>query len=113
MCLLKQVVSNHALAAVGSSTSSVKIEDIAPLVFSCYLVVMGVENYDEGTFWKAIEKALGRSGPQWQKRWGEVFLETLKKNHLSIFYFQGAHKYVSQILAHGGIPDSCLQDFFE
>ncbi|RME30643.1 hypothetical protein D6792_00165 [Candidatus Parcubacteria bacterium] len=113
MCLLKQVVSNHALAAVGSSTSSVKIEDIAPLVFSCYLVVMGVENYDEGTFWKAIEKALGRSGPQWQKRWGEVFLETLKKNHLSVFYFQGAHKYVSQILAHGGIPDSCLQDFFE
>jgi len=113
ICLLKQVVSNHALAAVGSTTSSVKIEDIAPLAFSCYLVVMGVENYDEGTFWKAIEKALGRSGPQWQNRWGEVFLDTLKKNHLSIFYFQGAHKYVSQILAHGGIPDSCLQDFFE
>ncbi len=112
-CLLKRVVSNHALAAVGSTTSSVKIEDVAPLAFSCYLVVMGVENYDEGTFWKAIEKALGRSGPQWQKRWGEVFLDTLKKNHLSVFYFQGAHKYVSQILAHGGIPDSCLQDFFE
>jgi hypothetical protein len=113
ICLLKQVISNHALAAVGSTTSSVKIEDIAPLAFSCYLVVMGVENYDEGTFWKAIEKALGRSGPQYQKRWGEVFLETLKKNYLSIFYFQGAHKYVSQILAHGGIPDFCLQDFFE
>ncbi len=112
-CLLKQIVSNHASAAVGNTTSSMKIEDIAPLAFSCYLVVMGVENYDEGTFWKAIEKALGRSGSKWQKRWGEVFLETLKKNHLSIFYFQGAHKYVSQILAHGGIPDFCLHDFFE
>lgn len=103
--LLKQIISNYA--------SSVKIEDTAPLAFSCYLVVMGVENYDEGNFWKAIEEALGRSGPQWQKHWGEVFLETLKKHHLSIFHFQGAHKYVSQILAHGGIPDSCLQDFFE
>lgn len=106
--LLKQTIRNYASADLDRS-----LEERFPVALSCFLVRMGVESYRGGNYWEPVEGALNRNGPQWQKRWGETFLGILERYRLVIFNFQGARKYVAQILAHGGIPDHCLPDFFK
>lgn len=46
---------------------------------------------------------------------GQAFadaIERLRLERFPIFDEQGAHRYVSRILAHGGIPEYCLSDLF-
>ncbi|MBI3652527.1 MAG: hypothetical protein HY231_16015 [Acidobacteria bacterium] len=89
-----------------------ELERLGELTFSCFLVAMGIGEYNQGTYWAKIENHLKKSGGNWQHRWGELFLKTIRKYHLTDFPHAKGHKYVTPILLHGGIPDNCLQDFF-
>ena len=76
-------------------------------------VGLGIYYYNEGDFWSVFP---GLDSPIDRSRWGQKFEEFLV-HHNSLESFrsirdEGGHRYVGPILAHGGIPQSCLRDFF-
>jgi len=84
-----------------------------PCALAVYLVAQGVYGYQGGDYWSEVVQVTGlRSGYTWQV--GQAFEEILEDLDLPLFYDMRAeaHRYVSLILAHGGIPDYCLPDFF-
>jgi hypothetical protein len=84
----------------------------APTCLACYLVQTGIVGYGEGNYWSAVHESIGLVDPNWQMRWGRIFIDYLRTNGLPEFSVEGGHKYVTPILAHGGIPDDCLTEFF-
>lgn len=73
----------------------------------------GVYGYQGGDYWSEVVQATGlSSGSTWQI--GQAFEKILEELGLPLFYDMRAeaHRYVSLVLAHGGIPDYCLPDFF-
>jgi hypothetical protein len=81
------------------------------LSFSCFLVQVGIREYNQGTFWPRVAREL--SHPEDSPRWGALFLDTLQKYKLTSFPHVSGHRYVAPILLHGGIPENCLVNFFE
>src|SRR5579883_472847 len=86
-------------------------------VVACLLVHLGVRGYREGDFWGAVAPALRRALPtNLQVRWGRMVEQVIKDYRLAPFFDpieQDGQRYVTPILGHGGIPDYCLDDFFE
>jgi len=81
--------------------------------FAAYLVAQGIYGYQGGDYWSQVCQATGLASENtW--RWGQLFEEILEELGLPMFYDmrEEAHRYVSLILAHGGIPSYCLPDFF-
>ena len=86
----------------------------APTCLACFLVWMGIVGYRDGDYWSAVRESTGLvEDPNWERRWGQIFLDFLKANDLPRFEIEGGLTYVTPILAHGGIPSSCLHEFFE
>ncbi|MBE9509228.1 MAG: hypothetical protein IMY86_14410, partial [Chloroflexi bacterium] len=79
------------------------------------LVAQGIYGYQGGDYWSEVVQVTGlKSSYTWQV--GQAFEEILEDLGLPLFYDMRsikAHRYVSLILAHGGIPNYCLPDFFE
>ncbi|HDZ62894.1 MAG TPA: hypothetical protein ENH40_07115, partial [Nitrospirae bacterium] len=83
-----------------------------PFVAAAMTVGIGVYEYEQGDYWHAFPWL---TKPGDQSRWGnkfEIFLE--KHETLETFKSlrESGHRYIAPILAHGGIPLYCLQDFF-
>ncbi len=76
-------------------------------------VGIGVYYYNQGDFWRefpGIDSLVDRS------KWGKEFESFLASHYLETFRSikeEGGHRYVAPILAHGGIPQTCLPDFFK
>lgn len=85
----------------------------APTCMACFLVWMGTVGYQDGNYWSAVEESVGVADPNWQTRWGQIFVHFLETKKLPLFEIEGGLTYVTPILAHGGIPNSCLDEFFE
>jgi len=80
--------------------------------FAAYLVAQGIYGYKGGDYWGEVRRVTGLSQTHtW--RWGRLFLQILQDLQLPTFPDMPGHPYVAVILAHGGIPDYCLADFFE
>ncbi|AFV10499.1 hypothetical protein Tph_c02520 [Thermacetogenium phaeum DSM 12270] len=81
-----------------------------------YLVDTGIWKYKDGSYWPALAEAVGLDDVNWQVRWGSFFLQYLTRKGLQQFDLEqdeeGAWRYVTPILLHGGIPDCCLDEFF-
>lgn len=88
------------------------MENNAQISLSCFLVWKGILDYKEGDYWSSIEENTGISDPKWKSKIGEVFICCLKNYRFPIFEIEDAHKYVSNILIHGMIPNSCLNEYF-
>lgn len=92
------------------------LEHNAVACLSFFLVGVGVWRYREGNYWSAVSELAGLDDVNWQVRWGRIFLEFLGQNGLPRLDLEveaeGAHRYVTPILLHGGIPQSCLDEFF-
>jgi len=101
----------------GLGPGTAHLEDCGARVVACFLVHLGVRKYQEGDFWGAVAKALGRDlGSNLLTRWGKIVEQLLKDYGLSPFQDSDepvGHRYVTPILGHGGIPDYCLNDFFD
>lgn len=84
-----------------------------PSLTAVVTVGTGIYYYDQGDFWSAFPML---DTPTKRSAWGKWFEDFLKQHEsLETFRFfkeQGAHRYVAPILAHGGIPQSCLPDLF-
>lgn len=82
------------------------------LVFALYLVLEGIYSYSHGEYWAVPDKTLRIEYQSDRSQWGNLFLGTLNAYDLPTFERLGGHKYVTPILAHAGIPNYCLDDFF-
>ncbi|MFV2072724.1 MAG: hypothetical protein ACC742_08730 [Thermoanaerobaculales bacterium] len=85
-----------------------------PHVAAVVTVGAGVYEYHSGYFWDSLPSLIT---VQQRTSWGRSFEAFLKQHPtLEAFSFlkeQGALRYVAPILAHGGVPESCLTDLFE
>ncbi|MBC8253647.1 MAG: hypothetical protein H8E35_06415 [Ardenticatenia bacterium] len=85
-----------------------------PCALAVYMVAQGVYGYQGGDYWSEVIQVTGlNSSYKWQV--GQTFERILEDLDLPLFYDMRAeaHRYVSRILAHGGIPNYCLPDFFK
>ncbi len=87
--------------------------DDFPTVAAVTTVGVGVFRYESGTYWDSwpwLDK------PNETSRWGQRFEQFLGGHPtLEKFAFlreERAHRYVAPILAHGGVPLSCLGELF-
>src|SRR3990172_5910591 len=84
-----------------------------PTLASMMTVGIGVYYYNRGDFWSEFP---GLDSPVDRTGWGQKFEDFIAK-HDSLETFrsvkdEGGHRYVGPMLAHGGIPQTCLSDFF-
>jgi len=106
--LLRQVISADPSEGLGW------LEQNAPTCLACFLVGVGIVGYHDGDYWSAVREAAGLvEDPNWERKCGQAFLDFLEANDLPRFEIEGGHTYVTPILAHGGIPNSCLNEYFE
>lgn len=82
-----------------------------PSLAAVMTVGIGIYSYSGGHLWDSFGANINT------QRWGSEFEDFLNK-HESLEKFavfkvkEQAHRFVAPILAHGGIPQHCLQDFF-
>lgn len=83
-----------------------------PSAFLCFMVWKAKTSYSEGVFWPPILESLGLSGVRWERQLGQAFQRCLE--HLGLLQYEApeALAYVTPVLFHGGIPDSCVDSFF-
>lgn len=96
---------------VGPQAASEALLDRYPTAAACLLVFTGIYDYQHGIYWEAIDRRIGRR----RIAWGTIFEAALKRHRLEAFPEfdeESALRYVSRILAHGGIPDYSLLDYF-
>ncbi|MBN1887186.1 MAG: hypothetical protein JW850_04330 [Thermoflexales bacterium] len=85
-----------------------------PCAFAVYLVAQGMYGYQGGDYWSGVIQTTGLDSKS-TAQIGQAFEQVLRKLGLPLFYDMREEKtrrYVSLILAHGGIPDYCLPEFF-
>jgi len=101
------------LAAEGNERVQALME-CAPASLACFLVWEGMSGYDggKGDYWSAITSLVPDAPAGLEGKFGRFFLQFLKKRRLPVFDNEGK-AYITSILAHGGVPNSCLDDFFE
>lgn len=87
--------------------------DRTPSALACYLVGHGVYFYSDGDYWGSLSNNVHIDDVNWQRRVGQNFLTFLNKLQLPMLEIPGTHKYVANILLHGGIPQSCMPEFFD
>jgi len=111
LALLTQLIREAVRQDISRGTSY--LQRAAPTCLACFLVCLGVEKYKEGSYWPAVSEAIGVEEGNWQTRWGQFFIDFLRSKGLPTFQIEGALAYVTPILLHGGLPNSCLEDFFD
>lgn len=86
-----------------------------PATLAVFLVYCGVYNYEAGDYWGSVCAHLRICKASTESELGQFFEEFIRSSNLETFdrFPAKALRYVSRILAHGGIPDYCLPDFFE
>jgi len=84
-----------------------------PACVSFYLVGRGITAYSGGNFWTPVNQELGLQDTISQYRVGAVFRKFLQDNKLHSPRIKSALPFVSPILLHGGMPQSCRKQFYE
>ncbi|WAA11717.1 hypothetical protein [Fervidibacillus halotolerans] len=82
---------------------------------SVFLVFCAVYEYNQGVFWKKVEKYVGELGNNSRINLFNIFSKVLSKYHLHHFENEGeeGYTYVTPILCHAGIPIKALNNYFE
>jgi hypothetical protein len=105
-----------AIAAVGAATFTRDLERRWPVTLTAYLVVEGVHSYRKGALWPNVCARIGLPSANYPARWGRIFLQTVRRynkpDFRDLITQEHASRYLTVILAHGGIPNSCLTDLF-
>ncbi|MBN2547719.1 MAG: hypothetical protein JXB15_01070, partial [Anaerolineales bacterium] len=96
----------------GQSEATNLLKRRFPRSFCMFLVGMGLYGYNEGDYWSAVRERTGINSPH-QLGWGEIFLAALGEYRLPDFHEIQGHRFLAPILAHGGIPEKSLGDYFQ
>lgn len=86
-----------------------------PAVHVMSTVLVATEHYSNGTFWPRLSELAGvAQDQQFQREWGQAFLDNLDQLGLPRFedVDDAGSTYVGRILLHSGVPTYCLPDFF-
>jgi hypothetical protein len=106
---IAEVVSQ--LAAAGQRPKAIR--ESYPALYASYLVFTGVYRYVSGNFWPDVHPGLTGQGYDP----GYEFLRAVRGLGLESFdrlaEEERAQPWVTRILAHGGIPRSCLDPFLD
>ncbi len=98
----------------GWTRASQRLREQYPCTYAVFLVATGAYYYEEGAFWSAVRDATGLPIPPAQTlQWGQLFEDIVQTLPVAQFPSLGGHRYIGPILAHSGIPDYCLGDFFD
>src|SRR5208337_4732433 len=101
----------------GPGPATAYLEYSGARVVACFLVHLGLREYRQAHFWGPVTRALGQElAPNLQRRWGGMVEQVLRDYEMEPFYDPSepdGQRYVTPILGHGGIPDYCLNDFFD
>lgn len=88
---------------------------VLPAVPACVAVSMtaaAIEVYEGGSFWPGFFERLGCHGGQdAQSMWGNAFHHAIDRFELPKFRADD-RRHIGPILAHAGIPNYCLPDYF-
>lgn len=95
------------------NSAAQSLRDEFPLCYTVFLVGVGMYRYADGDFWSDVCTITGITTSLSSQRWGELFEEIVKTLPVAQFPLTTGHRYVGQILAHGGIPQARLADFFD
>lgn len=101
------------LRSVGPDEATQFLREQAPCTLAYFLVWKGIQGYHEGDYWTEVCQSVDLPRANWPQKWGESFEEVLRHFQLADFRDSGGQRFVTPILIHGGIPDYCLDDFFE
>ncbi len=85
----------------------------APLSFAFYLSYKGIKGYNQGDYWSSIQESIPVHEPAIQTRVGMLFRKILVNHGLFMVDISDGYRYVTPILLHGGIPDSCIPNFMD
>lgn len=85
----------------------------APASIAAFLVWQGIMEYKEGDYWTPALQAIGLEETRWQQELGKAFIKFLRRTDMPVFPIEGALRFVTPILLHGGIPQKCLDQFFD
>jgi len=109
---LRHLIKQRISLDPGSGTRFLKRE--ASTCLACFLVWAGLVGYEDGDYWSAVQQFTGLPDTAyWAQKWGSFFLDFLEAHDLPRFDIEGGHTYVTPILTHGGIPTSCLDEYFQ
>ena len=103
------------LERYGLSQSERRILHGYRAAFAVFLVMQGIYRFRAGDFWSGVGDAIGQDlDANWRSRLGQLFEANVRTLGLNPFldFPVHAHRFVSRILGHGGIPNYCLDDFF-
>lgn len=102
-----------AAAGVGRSVRNLARE--WPALFALWLTNEAYFHFESRTYWPYVLDKLGVVGAdQYSSRFGTAFLEVLNRFNLPTFRrMKTSWSYLGPILAHAGIPRSCLPEYFE
>ncbi|MER3437793.1 MAG: hypothetical protein C4346_09530 [Chloroflexota bacterium] len=107
---------SSGIAAEGAARFTREVGCRWPVALSAYLVAEGVLSYREGALWPQVCERLGLPKANYPARWGQIFLKTVRRlgkpDFRDLITQEHASRYLTVILAHGGIPNSCLPDLF-
>lgn len=84
-----------------------------PTILACYLVWKGVQDYDEGTYWRSLSSELGPLDTNQQIKLGRFFREFIEVHDLLSVEIPGSLKNITPILLHGIIPRAQVTQFFD
>jgi hypothetical protein len=91
------------------------LRKILPRIPACVavtLTVVAIKEYEGGKFWPGLFGTLGAEPTQLDApAWGNAFVAAIRKHGLPQFA-SGSRPFVWPILAHAGIPNYCLPDYF-
>lgn len=84
-----------------------------PSSVAVLMIESAIRNYEGGAFWPNYFSSVNGYGTNLEREaWGEAFLSALRKFDLPRFDSEGSKKYLSPVLAHAGVPNYCLGDYF-
>lgn len=107
----------HAIVKAKGQARAIRwLHDYCPLTLAAFLAAEGSYFYRAGDYWSDVSHRTGIAHQTCVIKLGPAFESILKHFELPAFKqldFEDATRYVSKLLAHGGIPDYSLTDFFE
>ncbi|MFA7169058.1 MAG: hypothetical protein WC096_09170, partial [Sphaerochaetaceae bacterium] len=73
----------------------------------------GIQDYDEGTYWRSLSSELGLLDTNQQVKLGRFFREFIEVYDLLSVEIPGSQKNITPILLHGIIPRAQVTQFFD
>jgi hypothetical protein len=114
-CEITASVFRHVIEQRGTEKGRKYIVSRWPVTYALWLANEAFFSFQSGAYWPPVLAKLGiHNTNQYSSRFGQDFLHVLDALRLPRFKrLKTRWNYLGPILAHAGIPRSCLPEFFE